>query len=118
MRGAGHYLSGRYEIDLEDGEVALYTGENGEITCKQVMKPDGTVSFNGKSLDVQVKKRKGEGGGVEITAEHCGGRMRIVAAITEPASVRRYLAGVGLPADPLALAPARPPPQAEFDYDC
>ena len=50
--------------------------------------------------------------------EHCGGRMRIVAAITEPASVRRYLAGVGLPADPLALAPARPPPQAEFDYDC
>jgi hypothetical protein len=27
----------------------------------------------------------------------CGGRMRIVAAVTDPASVRRYLEGVGLP---------------------
>ena len=34
----------------------------------------------------------------------CGGRMKIIAALTEPASIRSYLEGVGLP--------ARPPPTA------
>ena len=42
--------------------------------------------------------------------------MKIVAAVTDPASVRRYLEGVGLPAETPTLAPARAPPQTEFDY--
>lgn len=42
----------------------------------------------------------------------CGGRMRIVAALTEPASIRSYLEGVGLPARPPPIAPARP----ELDF--
>ncbi len=37
----------------------------------------------------------------------CGGRLRILAPLTDPASVRRYLLGIGLP----ALAP---PPQFEL----
>jgi hypothetical protein len=47
----------------------------------------------------------------------CGGRMKIVAAVTDPASVRRYLKGVGLPADPPLIAPARASPQIELDFD-
>jgi len=47
---------------------------------------------------------------------HCGGKMRIVAAITEPDSARRYLEGVGLPAEVPTLAPARAPPQEELDF--
>jgi len=47
---------------------------------------------------------------------HCGGKMQIVAAITEPDSARRYLEGVGLPAEVPTLAPARAPPQEELDF--
>jgi hypothetical protein len=47
----------------------------------------------------------------------CGGRMRIVAAVTDPDSVRRYLEGTGQPAEIPTLAPARAPPQAELDFD-
>jgi hypothetical protein len=43
--------------------------------------------------------------------------MKIVAAVTDPPSVRRYLKGVALPSDPSLIAPARASPQAEFDFD-
>ena len=46
----------------------------------------------------------------------CGGRMRIIATLTETASIRRYLEGVGLPAEPPLIAPARPPPQQSLDF--
>jgi len=42
--------------------------------------------------------------------------MRIIAFITDPASVRRYLQSEGLEAEAPAIAPARPPPQIEFEY--
>jgi hypothetical protein len=45
----------------------------------------------------------------------CGGRMKIVAAVTDPGSIGRYLKGVGLPSRAPPIAPARPPPQHEFD---
>jgi Putative transposase len=51
------------------------------------------------------------------TCPNCGGRMRIVAALTEPSSIRRYLEGVGLSADIPNPTPARAPPQQEFDFD-
>ena len=46
----------------------------------------------------------------------CGGRMKIVAALTDPHSIRTYLEGVGLPARPPPIAPARPDLQRELDY--
>ena len=36
--------------------------------------------------------------------------------LTDPDSIRTYLTGVGLPADPPAIAPARPPPQPELAF--
>ena len=42
----------------------------------------------------------------------CGGRLRIIAAVTDPASIRGYLEGVGLP----ALALPRAPPQPQFEF--
>ena len=44
-----------------------------------------------------------------------GGRMKIVAAVTDPCSIRRYLEGVGLPARAPPIAPARPQRQQELD---
>jgi putative transposase/transposase-like zinc-binding protein len=47
---------------------------------------------------------------------HCGGKMKIVAAVTDPASVRHYLKGTGQSAGIPILAPARAPPQEEWDF--
>ena len=41
--------------------------------------------------------------------------MRIIATLTDEVSIRHYLKGVGLRADPPTIAPARPPPQLELD---
>ncbi len=47
-----------------------------------------------------------------------GGKVKIVAALTDPGSIRRYLEGVGLPARaPPMIAPARPHAQQEFDME-
>ena len=46
----------------------------------------------------------------ECTA--CGGRLRIIASLTDPASIRTYLEEVGLPAIP----PPRAPPQPQFEF--
>jgi len=39
----------------------------------------------------------------------------MIAALTAAHSIRTYLEGVGLPARPPPLAPARPDPQPTFD---
>lgn len=44
----------------------------------------------------------------------CKGRMKILAAVTAPASVRRVLENLCLPTEAPHLRPARPPPQTEF----
>ena len=46
----------------------------------------------------------------------CGGRLRLIAALTDPVSVRRYLQGVGLPTEPPPLIPPRAPPQQAWDF--
>ncbi len=48
--------------------------------------------------------------------DHCGGKMRVVAAVTDPSSISRYLEGTGKNSEIPELAPARAPPQTEFDY--
>jgi hypothetical protein len=42
--------------------------------------------------------------------------MKLVAALTDADSIRDYLTGVGRPADPPAIAPARPPPQQDIEF--
>ena len=51
-----------------------------------------------------------------IRCPACGGRLRLIAALTDPASIRRYLHGVGLPTQPPPLNPPRPPPQQQWDF--
>jgi hypothetical protein len=43
----------------------------------------------------------------------CKGRMEILAVVTKPASVRRFLEGMGLPSNAPRAHAARPPPQAD-----
>jgi hypothetical protein len=42
-------------------------------------------------------------------------RMKIIAAVTRPASVRRILDHLGLPSEVPELHPGRPPPQLEME---
>ncbi len=49
--------------------------------------------------------------------ERCGGTVKVVAALTEPGAIRKYLPGVGLPARAPTMAPAGRQPQQEFDID-
>ena len=46
----------------------------------------------------------------------CGGRLRLIAALTDPVSVRRYLQGVDLPTEPPPLLPHRASPQQAWDF--
>ena len=39
-----------------------------------------------------------------------------LSLLTEPTSIRSYLEGVGLPARPPPIAPARPAPQTELEF--
>jgi hypothetical protein len=51
-----------------------------------------------------------------IVCRTCGGRLRRIAALTDPASVRRYLQDVGLPTEPQPLIPPRPHSSKEWDF--
>jgi hypothetical protein len=45
-----------------------------------------------------------------LACPHCDGRMRLLAMVTEPTSVSRYLRALGEPTGAPARAPARRPP--------
>jgi hypothetical protein len=46
-----------------------------------------------------------------LVCDHCGGRRRIIAFVTETAVVQKILVHLGLPHEPPPIAPARPPPE-------
>jgi hypothetical protein len=50
-----------------------------------------------------------------LVCPQCDGKMRLLATIEDPTVVAKILTHLHLPAEPLPVAPARPPPQLEFD---
>ena len=52
----------------------------------------------------------------EVDRCACGGRLRLVAMLTEPASIQRYLEGMGLPSSAPEIPPARAPPQMDIEW--
>jgi hypothetical protein len=52
----------------------------------------------------------------DVLACVCGGRLRVLAFLTDPSVIRAILLHLGLPAMPPPIAPARGPPQAEMDF--
>ena len=47
----------------------------------------------------------------------CGGRMRILATLTEETSIASFLRGIGVSSEVPRFAPARsPPPELSFDF--
>jgi len=59
------------------------------------------------SLDIDV-----------LECPDCGGRLRFVAAILLSSAIRGILRHLGLPSDPVQLAPARAPPERDDAWAC
>jgi hypothetical protein len=82
------------------GQVA--TGERaGQPVRRRLLDPEegirtGPLCFASRGFRVDV-----------TICPACGGFMRIIAALTEPRSIVRYLEGVGLPSRAPPIAPAR-----------
>ena len=53
-----------------------------------------------------------------LECPNCGGRLRFVAAILLSSAIRRILRHLGLPSDPVQLAPARAPPELDDAWAC
>jgi hypothetical protein len=53
---------------------------------------------------------------LQLTCPACGGPLRLIAALTDPDSVRTYLDGVGLDSRPPPIAPARLAPHPQFGF--
>lgn len=51
-----------------------------------------------------------------LLCPRCGSPMKIIAFITEPASLSRILNHLGVPTKPPPLQPARAPPQQDFEF--
>jgi len=51
-----------------------------------------------------------------LVCPRCNGRRRVLAAITDPATIRQILEHLSLPATPPAITPARSPPGFDCDY--
>lgn len=49
--------------------------------------------------------------GIDVeTCPRCGGKMKVIALVQDPASIARYLRRLGLPTEEPSMAPARGPP--------
>ena len=51
-----------------------------------------------------------------LRCDHCGGRRKLIALITDPFVTCRILRHLELPSEPPPVAPARPPPQMAFAF--
>jgi hypothetical protein len=51
-----------------------------------------------------------------LSCEHCGGRRRLIALITDSLVARRILRHLGLPSEAPPLAAARAPPPMAFEF--
>jgi hypothetical protein len=46
----------------------------------------------------------------------CGGRMKVISCLTQPAEIRKFLRSIGLSSEIPSRAPPRDPPQGEFEF--
>ncbi len=52
-----------------------------------------------------------------LVCPQCGGSMRVLSFVTEVQSVEKILTHIHEPIEAPIMAPARGPPQADFDFD-
>jgi len=87
------------------------------------VEPDDETDQPGRRRPASVETRRSWADlmrrtfGIDVLlCPHCGGRRRLVALIQEPNVIRTILAHLGLDDEPVALAPARSPPELELAF--
>jgi hypothetical protein len=51
-----------------------------------------------------------------LSCPRCGGRMNVIACLTQPAEIPKFLRSIGLSSEIPSRAPPRDPPQGEFEF--
>jgi hypothetical protein len=44
----------------------VFSGKDGKVTCRQVLRPDGSVSLSGQKVHVKAEESKGSGGDITL----------------------------------------------------
>jgi hypothetical protein len=87
----------------------------------RIAPPDGDAVGTTDNEQEQVPRRRGgyrpwaellkRTFGIDVlSCPTCQGRMRLMAMVIDPESIRRYLVKIGEPTDPPARSPSRGPP--------
>jgi hypothetical protein len=77
---------------------------------------DGELYARARYLDWAVLMKRTFGFDV-LRCPRCAAKMRVLATITHPDTIRRILRHLGARADPLARAPACDPTWEQLDFD-
>ncbi|MCP4606551.1 MAG: hypothetical protein GY847_39595 [Proteobacteria bacterium] len=94
----------------KDREKIVPAGKNTELATKEEQTAPRMYRLSWSALLARIFQ-------IEMKCPHCGSKMKIVAAVTDPDSIRHYLEGTGQSAEIPTLAPARDPPQSDLDFD-
>ena len=99
------------------GVLAPHAADRAQIVPSTAAAPSGDAPASGRAPGrlawVRLLARVFR---LELKCPACGGPLRIIAALTDPDSVRTYLDGVGLDCRPPPIAPARLVAEPEFDF--
>jgi hypothetical protein len=104
-------VTARAGLPVEPTEAEQATAASGEPAAK----PGPTLRSRCSSLWAALLARIYEV--FPLVCPNCGEEMRIIAFITDPASIDRILSHIGEPTTPPPIAPARAPPLPSATFD-
>lgn len=106
---------GARERQVVVGDLQLAEAR-GSVEGEGLVEADGLRDLEEDGAHELLRGELGEDGvpavlGLELAlCPSCGGRMRLLALVTDPKSVARFMRHLGEPLEPPARAPARDPP--------
>jgi hypothetical protein len=101
--------SGAIQTRLE--EAAQKMGLSAQAEEPEEQRPKKKASRSWAMLIARIYEM------LPLQCSRCNAPMRIIAFVTEPATVTKILDHIGEPSTPVITTPARGPPQEEFAYD-
>jgi hypothetical protein len=78
---------------------------------------DGALLARARYVDWATLMKRSFGVDV-LSCPRCARKMRVLATLTDPATIRRILEHLGVRSEPLARAPARDPTWQQMDLGC
>jgi len=116
----------RAHLVCYDGVLAPHSGERAKVVAGAHGPGRECRGPGGEALGPAPKRKDREKWaplmrrtmGLDVLwCPRCGGRMDVIACITDPGLAERMLVAMKLPAGVPEVARSRPPPEDEFDFD-